>query len=197
MAACNANGTYCMGFNREWTGETICRNDGRNLVIQYAHSFSSGYVANVVLCVCAAGNCWMKGSLDRLSPTGLTDLFVKQNPAGQFQLRSNPSLCLSAGTPLTLANCDATQQSQLFTIEVSQTDGSYVCGPISNVANRQVVDITAQNSAIDVAIGLYQYYGTPNQIFNWDNSTGLIRRVRSVVVVACGIINLFFRVTHN
>jgi hypothetical protein len=95
---------------------------------------------------------------------------VKQLPAGQFQLRSDQTLCLGVGppgdgtTPLLLVKCDTTQTNQLWTAEQSLTDGSFLCGPLTSVADQRVVDIAYSSTAVDATVDVYGWGQTPNQV---------------------------------
>lgn len=97
-----------------------------------------GYAEVMQACVtagdaCAGFNngCWMKTNLATLAQTGLTNLHVKQQPAGLWKLRSNNNLCLARSTaapdvpPLQLAACNAGDANQLFTQEKTMTDGAW------------------------------------------------------------------------
>lgn len=117
----------------------------------------------------------MKTGWDKLSITTQADVLVKILPAGQLVLRSNPLLCLQVGTEalpkLTLQPC-ASIPAQLWTIEGTLSDGSFVCGPITSAVDQRVMDIYYSGEDIDTGINVYGWGQTPNQIWNYDNVTG-------------------------
>jgi hypothetical protein len=114
-------------------------------------------------------------------------MIVKVFPSGQFRLRANPSLCLSIATSkMTLQTCDAAQAAQQWTIETTLSDGSFVCGPVTSAVNKQVMDIYYSGEDVDTGIAVYGWGATPNQVFNYDATTGLIRATQlGVCAGAC------------
>jgi len=113
-------------------------------------------------CVAFNGNGWPKARLDDISPTGLTDLYVKQLPSGHLVLSANASLCATRddgpATPiLKLAACDATGTNvdQLFTIELTTTDGQWLTGPIASVRDNKVWDVYYSGESVDTQINVY------------------------------------------
>lgn len=140
IAACISNGTNCVGFNSNcW-----CVPVGTGSQIAQSLTLPSSPWFHGTICQPSPfllSDCRLKGSLDTLSQTDLCDLYVKQLPAGQWQLRSNNALCLARADsaapdlpPLQLANCDASNPLQLFTREQTMTDGAYPPLPSSLLA---------------------------------------------------------------
>ena len=135
-------------------------------------------------------NCYLKSGFDKLEITTLADLLVKQLPAGQFKLRANPALCLEVGTeaiPVTsLQPCNPALPRQLWTVETSTSDGSFLCGPVTSAADGRVLDVYYSGESIDTAINVYGWGATPNQVWNYDAYTGLIRATQlGVCAGAC------------
>jgi len=108
---------------------------------------------------------------------------VKQLPAGQFKLRADATLCLARGggdlPPLLLSPCDAAAATQLWVREMTSTDGPYITGPITSMVDGKVIDIEAGSTSLDAKIDVYSYFCTPNQLVEYNATSGLVRFAQS------------------
>jgi hypothetical protein len=107
------------------------------------------------------------------------------NGPGMFSLNANESLCVHMNTTadpdyrykhtraITLQVCNASEPRQYFTIETPSVDGPYLIGPI--VGNDAiVVNVYGNEERLDADIGGYEFQGSENEWWFWDNTTGLL-----------------------
>lgn len=107
------------------------------------------------------------------------------NGPGMFILNANISLCVHMNMTsdpdyrymhtrsVTLQLCNASEPRQYFTIETPSVDGPYAIGPI--VGNEAiVVNVYGNEERLDSDIGGYEFQGSENEWWYWDNDSGLL-----------------------
>jgi hypothetical protein len=107
------------------------------------------------------------------------------NGPGQFVLMANTTLCVHMNLTsdvdyryqhtraITLQVCNVSEPRQFFTIETPSTDGPYLIGPI--VGNDAlVVNVYGNEERLDADIAGYEWQGSENEWWSFDNITGLL-----------------------
>ena len=161
-----------------------------------ACSANSTQNASATPCVGFNANGYPKGAFDIVGPTELTNLYVKNVPAGLIQLSVDPTLCVEAvdmspAVPnLLLRPCDAAVAAQLWTVEKSVGDSGWLTGPVRNAGNGGVMDVNFLQEgltagSVDAPVNTYGFHASSNQLFHFE--AGMLRATQlgSLCLGAC------------
>ena len=184
------------GTNMAYNGQA-CFGNATPACYMAACSLNSTQNASANPCAGFNANGWPKGGFNIVGPTELTNLYVKNSPAGLIQLSVDESLCVEAvdqpdgkAPNLLLMGCNATSAAQLWTVERSTGDTGWLTGPIRNARNGGVMDVNflqdgLEAGSVDAPVNTYGFHGSSNQLFHFEG--GMIRATQlgSLCIGAC------------